>query len=187
MIVRPAESGDGAAIADIVIAGWRAAYRDILDASYIDSASFEGERREGWEKWRKSDAPGRIRILVGDDGGRVVGWASFGAPRQPLDDPRVGELWGLYVDPPRWGTGVATALMGEAIRLLTEVGFTDLRLWVLAENPRARAFYERSGWIYTGVSRMRDFGQAGSATEVEMSLAGSVSRTDPLRASDSGR
>jgi RimJ/RimL family protein N-acetyltransferase len=45
---------------------------------------------------------------------------------------------------------MASAL--EALR-----GYSSATLWVLEENPRARRFYEREGWIRNGERRCEEF------------------------------
>ena len=37
-----------------------------------------------------------------------------------------------------------------AVEHLTEGGHERAVLWVLRDNPRARRFYERAGWVLTG-------------------------------------
>ena len=43
--------------------------------------------------------------------------------------------------------------MRVAVAHLTEVGCTEIRLWVLADNPRARRFYERYGLTVDGAEK----------------------------------
>ena len=45
--------------------------------------------------------------------------------------------------------------MQASLDALRERGFADAMLWVLADNPRARRFYEREGWHDDG-GRKRD-------------------------------
>ena len=60
------------------------------------------------------------------------------------------ELHALYVDPDRWGTGVAAALHAA-------LDLTAATLVVLAGNARARRFYEKQGWTFDGDDEPRDF------------------------------
>jgi RimJ/RimL family protein N-acetyltransferase len=55
-----------------------------------------------------------------------------------------GELLGFYVHPAYWGTGAAQQLIERCHDGLAELG-DEWLLWVLRENQRARAFYERNG------------------------------------------
>lgn len=65
------------------------------------------------------------------------------------DDPVLGHLARLYVDPDRWGAGIGTALHGAAVADLARRGFPLATLWVLEGNIRARHWYERLGWSQT--------------------------------------
>jgi GNAT superfamily N-acetyltransferase len=56
------------------------------------------------------------------------------------------EVEQVYVDRTARGTGVATALLNHAERVVAEGGHARAWLAVVAGNARARAFYERSGW-----------------------------------------
>ncbi len=40
--------------------------------------------------------------------------------------------------------------MSRCEEFLRDEGFTSAILWVLRDNPRARAFYEKVGWHSTG-------------------------------------
>ena len=90
--------------------------------------------------------PGAV-TYVATLGTDVVGFASVG-PVRDEDLARQQECWtevyGLYVDPDRWGAGVGTALWGAV-----EAGWAEetaaVALWVLRDNVRAREFYAGPG------------------------------------------
>jgi GNAT superfamily N-acetyltransferase len=87
--------------------------------------------------WRiMLDDPG-VAVLIAEQEGRTVGYVAFDAAwvRQ------------LAVHPDRWGTGVAEGLMSAALMGIAAAGSARARLWVLADNTRARRFYERTGWF----------------------------------------
>ena len=52
----------------------------------------------------------------------------------------------LYVDPDRTGIGCGSALLQHAKRLSNG----KLDLWTFRSNSRARAFYERNGFVPVG-------------------------------------
>jgi GNAT superfamily N-acetyltransferase len=60
------------------------------------------------------------------------------------------EVEQVYVAAGHRGTGVAHGLMGEAERRVLESGHRKAWLAVVAGNGRARAFYERAGWVDEG-------------------------------------
>lgn len=64
-----------------------------------------------------------------------------------------GCLHRLYVRPSAWGDGVGAALHDDALAVLRAAGAEAASLWVLADNSRARGFYERRGWRLNGAER----------------------------------
>ena len=73
----------------------------------------------------------------------MLGFTNFGPDR---DDPTLGEVYAIYVDPDRLSTGIGRALMDEAVRRLRGRNLMPVRLWVLAGNARGLTFYERYGF-----------------------------------------
>ncbi len=57
------------------------------------------------------------------------------------------QLYQLYVDPPWHGSGVAAALLDWAAAAARAAGAADLWLSVYVDNPRARRFYARAGFV----------------------------------------
>jgi ribosomal protein S18 acetylase RimI-like enzyme len=47
--------------------------------------------------------------------------------------------------------------MAACLAALRKRGYADAILWVLADNPRARAFYEREGWALDGAEKTDEF------------------------------
>lgn len=116
-------------------------------------ARLESTRARREEFWRSMIEGGGL-VLVADECGAVVGFASFGADRE---DASVGELYAIYVLPEKWGGGAGRAIMADVLTELREAGFGTAVLWVLEDNPRARAFYEREGWALDGERREETF------------------------------
>ena len=56
----------------------------------------------------------------------------------------------LFVMPDLRSRGIGTRILGHGERLAVERGFTQLGLAVGIDNPRARALYERLGYVDTG-------------------------------------
>jgi GNAT superfamily N-acetyltransferase len=90
---------------------------------------------------------------VWDQEGLLGGFCSLGASEEP-EEPPVGEIHALYVDPPAQHAGVGSALLvaGEGT-LADELGFSEAVLWVLEANAPARRFYEHKGWRLDGGPR----------------------------------
>jgi ribosomal protein S18 acetylase RimI-like enzyme len=143
--VRPARREDAAAIADVHVRTWQTAYEHIFDAERL--AGIGDRRRTQWEEWLADPQPG-VRVFVAEEAGRVVGFVSVGDSR---DEPGKAELFAIYVLPEAWGSGAGSALMTSALEELRS--YSSAALWVLEDNPRARRFYEREGWLLDGGRR----------------------------------
>jgi GNAT superfamily N-acetyltransferase len=59
----------------------------------------------------------------------------------------------LYVSPDHWGSGVGSKLFDAGTAYLRERGFSEMTLWVLEGNTKARSFYERKGWSADGARK----------------------------------
>ena len=159
--VRAAEVEDSGAIAYSHVRSWQTGYEGVIPRSFLRSLDLELPQRT--VRWQAlilgAHAEGRF-VLVGEVDGQVAGWASGGAYREGgPDETHLGEVYGLYVDPSYWRRGVGSALMTAALEHLAGAGHPEAALWVLEENPRARAFYERHGWLADGARKL--FGVGG--------------------------
>ena len=148
MQIRPASPDDALAIETIRVRGWRSAYRHVFPAAELDGLPIDPER---WRSRTAVPPPGWTTIVCEEDL-RVVGFASTGPSR---DEDGLGELYAIYVDPDAWSSGAGRALMIEAEATLAREYGAAL-LWVLEDNPRARNFYERSGWAPDGVRKAEE-------------------------------
>jgi GNAT superfamily N-acetyltransferase len=145
-LIRQAEPRDAEAIARCHVHTWQVAYRGQLPDTLLDGLSSEIERRTAfWHRVIGEREARRQHQLVAVDGDRVVGFATYGRNEQG-DDPSVGELYAIYLDPRYWGRGYGRALFSSAERGLREDGYRAAVLWVLETNARARRFYEIAGW-----------------------------------------
>jgi len=95
--------------------------------------------------------PKRVTI-VADDGGTLCGYAMlrWGAAPACVVAQRPAELQRIYVDKPWHGRGVAPALMTVMLEHARNGGADRMWLGVWEHNPRALAFYRRSGFVDVG-------------------------------------
>lgn len=145
MPIREALPEDAAALAAVHIRSWRAAYRGLLPAAYLDALDVE-ERSTVWRA--RLTAPDRPAVLLstGADG-RPVAFSCFRPwPDEALPAGTTAELAALYALPEVWGTGVGRALLSASVEALVADGFREAALWVFAGNERGRKFYEAAGW-----------------------------------------
>jgi GNAT superfamily N-acetyltransferase len=152
LVLRPLADADIDAVAAMTVRTWQAGYAGIMPAEVLeglDAAEFAEARRP-------RNAPPGARTLVAEDAGTIVGFVSFGPHRRQNGEyvDGIGEIYAIYVAPERWGTGAGRALIIAARNALAGAGRSELRLWVLAENHRARRFYERAGMAPDGARDM---------------------------------
>lgn len=135
VIIRTATGEDLDGIVRVGHETWRATYEPIAGPDYVEM---------GLAKWWTGDAviPGiRVgRTLVADDGGMVVGMASYGSQ----DDQLV--LWKLYVLPDHQGRGLGRRLLDEVVARASGLGHTQLHVSYIEGNDQAGRFYERNGF-----------------------------------------
>jgi GNAT superfamily N-acetyltransferase len=79
-------------------------------------------------------------------GPTVVTIASVDGAPVGVVGARNDRLESLFVVPEHWGGQVASILHDEALALIAATGAEAAVLDVLADNLRARRFYERRGW-----------------------------------------
>lgn len=157
--MRDAEPDDAEDIATVQVATWQTAYHDIMPAEFLSALSDGLKRRAEWWRERVSSAGPRDHTLVAEEGGEVIGFADIGPSRDADVDPRsVGELNAIYVLSRAWGRGVGRALMAALLFRLRAAPFDSATLWVLAENMRARRYYEAAGWTVDGTVRDETIG-----------------------------
>ncbi|KWA00135.1 GNAT family N-acetyltransferase [Burkholderia territorii] len=141
--IRAATSVDAPAIADIHVASWRATYPGIVPASYLDGLSVEQRATV----WREVLDAGQSRVALAFTEGELRGWINYGPTRDTDKDSTWGEIGAIYLHPSHCGRGIGAALVAHARRSLHDAGHEWVSLWVLVENNRAKAFYEREGFV----------------------------------------
>jgi GNAT superfamily N-acetyltransferase len=143
---------DAPGVARVHVASWRRAYPGLINQAFLDSMDVES-RTESWNRILRQT---RGRVLVAEDDGVVGGFCAVG----PSTEENWGEVYAIYLDPDRWGQGVGRALLAAGERALLDDGQWQALLWVLDRNVRARAFYERQGWLPGKPIRIENIGGA---------------------------
>lgn len=150
--VRPARPDDARGIARVHVRGWQSAYENLLPREFLDGLSID-QRESKWRRMLVEPPTPASRVVVATaDAGHVIGFAAIG-PARDTDADGLGELMALYLLPAHVGRGVGHELHDAATALLAVAGFPGAILWVLRENARARAFYERHGWTADGIAK----------------------------------
>lgn len=152
LTVRRADAKDAGAITNVHIASWRGAYAGVIPDDVL-AALDQTAREAAWLQVLTADEASTWVAVANQ---RLIGFASVGPARDEDADSGDLELYSMYLDPESWGRGVARSLMRTIDAEVTDS--VPLLLWVLADNKRARHFYQRFGFTHDGVERIDEYG-----------------------------
>lgn len=126
---------------------WREAYDNLLPAEYQETMTLDRCRFFS-QKYPEN-------TLIAMDGKKVVGFISYGNFRD--ETIQAGEIIALYVLKDYYGKGVGKQLMHAAFAVLDR--FSEIYLWVLKDNKRAIAFYQKMGFTFDGQEKILELGK----------------------------
>ena len=149
--IRCGRAGDGEGMSRVFLAAGRRAWTHFLPEQELAAASPPAEH---WER-QVAGEDGAL-ALVAELEGEVVAFAVI-RPSQDADAAGAGEIDTFYASPRVWGSGVARALLDNALQLLRGRGVGEATLWTAEQNARARSFYESAGWRPDGARRPKRF------------------------------
>lgn len=92
-------------------------------------------------------------VLTGWVDGKLMGLLVFA---EHLDGS--AEIEAIHSLPESWGTGLGAAMLEFALERIQSSRVVGL--WAFEKNDRARRFYEKHGFSFTGETRVSEFGGA---------------------------
>lgn len=134
------QTDDFDAISRIYALSWKAAYKGIVSQQYLDELP---ETR-----WSDTLSSGQWDSFVVIDDGKYVGTSAICPAREEAMNGW-GEIATTYLLPECFGKGYGKPLLDAAVSELVKSGHNKIYLWVLEDNVRARAFYEKNGFAPT--------------------------------------
>ena len=138
--VRMAEKEDFDALGRVMAVSFRTAFAPFISQETLNACAREEScaqlLRGLWEA-------GQLHILVGKLDGRVCGLLAWEG----------SELQAIHSLPESWGSGLGAAMLSEALSKMPR----PVTLWAFKENKRARRFYEKHGFVFTGEERTSEF------------------------------
>ena len=126
---------------------WRESYDDLLPPEFQETMTLDRCRFFS-QKYPEN-------TLIAMDGKKVVGFISYGNYHD--ETIQAGEIIALYVLKDYYGKGVSEQLMHAAFVALDQ--FSEIYLWVLKDNKRAIAFYQKMGFTFDGQEKILELGK----------------------------
>jgi ribosomal protein S18 acetylase RimI-like enzyme len=153
--LRRGEAGDAPALAMVAAATFLETFAGIIAGEDIVAHCAAKSSAAAFRDWI-ADPASVVTLAVHPDGAAPVGYTVLTTPDLPIETgPGDGELRRIYTLTLARGTGLGAALMTRAIADARASGLSRLLLGVLGTNIRARAFYERQGFVLAGERRFR--------------------------------
>ena len=148
-MIRNACLGDAAALSEIAEATFRETFGAVNTAEHMQRHC-EANYAESIQATEISNAA--MVTLVAEERGVIVGYAQMRWSTAPscVSGISPGEIQRLYVVNAWHGRGVAQGLMRTCISELEKRGSDVVWLGVWERNPRAIAFYRKSGFVEVG-------------------------------------
>ena len=143
---RIAEVGDEKILATIQSESWKTAFIGILDPEELERCT-DINRNELMYKKVLQDP--HIRLVIEMVEGRphcIAGWSKN---RNGLES-NVAELICIHSLCERWHQGYGSMMMNYILNEIRQTGYEEIILWVFEKNTRARKFYEKHGFVFSG-------------------------------------
>ena len=141
IFVRYAVPEDCGALGEIMAVSFRSAFGGFISQETLDRCAV-AENCAGL----LASLPKEMTTLTGWVDGKLMGLLV--CSEQP--DGRA-EIEAIHSLPESWGTGLGAAMLEFALR------GRSAGLWAFEENRRARRFYEKHGFAFTGERRISEF------------------------------
>jgi RimJ/RimL family protein N-acetyltransferase len=148
VLLRPADDADLIAVGALHHRSRAAAYADLVPPETFAARGPEAMSAWWVERWKWERETHLMTVAEAD--GELAGFTYVG----PSETDRAAELYAIHLAPERVGSGLGRELMINALKQLATLGAERAVLWVLADNPVARRFYERGGWTPDGATRV---------------------------------
>ncbi len=152
--VRRAEMADIVEISRVFASSWKAAYQGMVNAAYLSQIS-----DDRWVQPLTDELPVKqLHAFVACCAKQTIG-AVLTRRSKVTAYPDDGEIVAIYTHPDWFGKGVGQALLDTAFLHLCAEGFTHCVLDVLENNQRAKRFYIKNGFHFTGQTQELTLGE----------------------------
>lgn len=134
---------------------WKQAYRGIIPNEMIEA--FTPEKRAAIFSNVIETQPEEYYLFMANN--RPAGIASLSKCHEESAPDYIGEIYSFYFHPDFWGSSATHMGFQFCINRLKALGFTQITIWVLNDNLRAKRFYEKNGFVLDGHSQEIEIGK----------------------------
>ncbi len=128
---------------------WHQTYKGIVPDVFLDR--FTPENRA--ESFKKNMPVWDAEAYLFMYGKQAIGFAFLTKDREKTATDYAGEISAIYFLSDYWGSAYTHFAMDFCIDRLKEIGCKTVTIWVLEHNTRARRFYEKYGFAFSGVKK----------------------------------
>jgi len=154
LTIRKALPNDANDFTNCGISCWQSAYKGIVPDQFLSNMSAEREQRTKKHRIAIANSNDCIYYCVMHNE-KMVGILVLNKNRNG-NTPDIGEIWAIYLLEECRGKGHGKELLDFEINELKSFGCKKIFLWVFEKNYRARRFYEKHGFGFTGKTREVD-------------------------------
>lgn len=137
---------DAPEVADLHLQIWQQAYAPIFGADKLQqlpAAVF----RNVWQERLKEGGYQCLGVFREKQLAGFCGWGEHSNAE--------AEIYHFYLHPECWGLGIAEKTMDHLLTVISSAGYSEVVLWTLKENGRARRFYQKWDFTPTGAAQQR--------------------------------
>lgn len=149
VMIRKVETADAKTCADLQIRSWRSAFGDILSGAVMERMTRPERLEQVYEAAAASKEHHGFLIL---QDAKPCGMAWYG-PARRSDMQEASELICIHILPEEKGKGLGSRLIAHVLADMKKQGYAECYLWVFSANEKARAFYERTGFMADGLRK----------------------------------
>jgi len=149
--LKRATAADAAALSLVASACFLETFAGLLEGPDIVAHCAKANHQNAFHDWTET-AGSRVVVAEIASGGAPIGYSVLTTPDLPAINihPDDIELRRIYTLSRTHGTGLGPALMAQALLDARALGRKRVLLGVYAGNNRARAFYEKQGFVKVG-------------------------------------
>jgi GNAT superfamily N-acetyltransferase len=133
---------DAGQLAETLVESVIAGYAGLFDEDRLRQLAAPEALRERTKGLMERIVEGSEVFIAAKTHERVVGWAGIYG-----DSDQNVELESFYLRPSSWGTGIADQILERVSHAARSRGSSQVVLWTLTDNGRARRIYERNGYL----------------------------------------